>query len=65
MKKYDELITRLRSRKITYGELKELRKLLEDRIRLCEEKEECDEALNEHIILRMVDKLIERLERRI
>lgn len=60
MNRYDELMTKLRNRKINYDELKELKKLLEDKIRECEEKEECDEALSEHIILRIVEELMEK-----
>jgi len=60
MKEYEELLERLRNRKINFDELKELKKLIEDRIRMCEEKEKCDEALSEHIILRIVEELIEK-----
>ena len=60
MNRYDELMTKLRNRKINYDELKELKKSLEDKIRECEEKEECDEALSEHIILRIVEELMEK-----
>ena len=51
---------RLRDRQINFNELKELKKLLEDKIKECEEKEECDEALSEHIVLRVVEELIDR-----
>jgi hypothetical protein len=58
MSRFDELMEKMRRKSIEYTELKELKAILEERIRMCEEREECDEAASEYFILRMVENLM-------
>lgn len=55
--RYEELMDKLRNRSIKYDELEELKEIVEERIRICEEREECDEAVVEHSILKIVEDL--------
>lgn len=59
-KRYEELLKNLRAKKIEYEELKELEAILEERIRICEESERCDEAASEHFILKIVEEFMEK-----
>jgi hypothetical protein len=60
MDRFNELMGKIRDRSISYYELRELKTLLEKRIRMCEEKEKCDEAASEHFLLRIVENFLEK-----
>ncbi|RLI74864.1 hypothetical protein DRO97_04775 [Archaeoglobales archaeon] len=59
-KRYEELLKKLKAKKIEYKELKELKATLEERIRICEESERCDEAASEYFVLKIVEEFMEK-----